>query len=137
VKDFLGRDLAEGDQIVYCTRGGSSMDLVHATVTVVREDFVKAQPSMLSRSETEYYDERTGESIRRYWEHYVTKAGYYHKETGELSDSYYFPPGERNQYEWRPSTYKSYLKKKVELAREVTLRHSGYITKLEPYIDSK
>lgn len=136
MKDFLGRDIAEGDQIVYCTRGGSSMDMVLATVLVAGDKTLRVQPQgpgmIQGRRPTIYRDSRTGEAIGLY-----SRPDAWVYESHTESDC---PPGcdqpkslDRYYQAWHSGVRQPWVTDEKGDIRPVTLQASYYITKLIPY----
>lgn len=146
MKDVVGRDLAIGDQIAYCTRAGSSMDLIVAEVLAVDGARIKVQPSLKSRNSIEYYDERTGEIITDLSTE--IKAPAYYKSVGTDPDLTVeeFRRQQMEQYRGGPIAQGKYLSQRYHyvqrelndyvkvrraLSAPVYLRTSYYIVKLE------
>lgn len=142
MKDFLGNELAVGDRIVYRTRTG----LVEAVIVEAGVDKVKAQPSKASRSETKYFDARTGEDVDRlkhitkfrHRRHRVTNEEISNEAFYELDREYWRapygrkPPRPSDEYEYVPTQFAWYIQERKDFARQVYLATPDYIVKLGP-----
>lgn len=142
MKDSLDRELHVGDQIVYCTRAGSSMDLIHARVLEAEDARVRVQPLNIARGPFHYVDSRTGEDIswKEIEDHIVQKSGYYRKSDGVMisfNEFYRMPMHDprRQDFEMRGRKFADYVTSRRDPANPVYLRTPYYIAKLEPLVE--
>lgn len=142
MKDSLDRELHVGDQIVYCTRAGSSMDLIYARVLEAEDARVRVQPLNTHRGPFVYVDSRTGEDIswKEIEDHVVQESGYYSKLSGEKIPTDYvqrlpWDSPRRKDFEMRGRKFADYVTSRRDPANPVYLRASYYIAKLEPLVE--
>lgn len=132
MKDFFGRELVPGDKVMYCTRRGSSLDLIYAEVLASGEK-IRVAVIAGGYGQKQLYDTRTGKKIDRYAEKHT------------LIDSHVFsssspcPPGCTDEKQplirggveygaWHPRTYQPWV---AEQPRQATLGMSCYVVRLE------
>lgn len=147
MKDFLDREIHEGDEIAYATRHSSSMDLVHAKVLKAEEKKLKVQP--LSRKGWSYYVDRetrqkvyAGDNPERYIK---THDHYRHRVTGEIASlqelnlirqAYYRrpihdkPEKQPQDYLYVPAVYTDMYVRIDPPAKPVTLQTPYYVVRL-------
>lgn len=131
MKDFLGNELSDGDYIVYCTRGGSWMGLIHAQVLEVFEDKVKAFPFDQSRRPTFYRDTRTGEIIQNMYSYAARKHWLYFGH--DSRDCPGCPKKREGESRWsyHSGEMQPWIVEFRGAIRPVTLQHSKYIVRLK------